>query len=45
MMIFKYRLKLEKMKNLDRRLVWESLCIHKICDTSTKEFSAADTLC
>ena len=51
--IFKDRLKLEKMRNLDKSLVWAiatmafwgSLRIHVICATSAKEFSAADTLC
>ena len=50
--IFKDRLKLEKMRNLDKSLVWAiatmafwgSLRIHVICATSAKEFSAAETL-
>ena len=52
MRIFKDRLKLEKMRNLDKRLVWAiatmafwgSLHIHEICATSAKEFSATDTI-
>ena len=51
--VFKDRLKLEKMKNMHRSLVWAiatmafwgTLHIHEICATSAKEFSAADTLC